>query len=190
MAETMWSKVLCLEGLWHEHEFDDRSSVLPSLEMLERLGVLDSFVYHDVATRDELRFHLQRWCEMENDFFTLYLAFHGSAGTLHLSRAESVALDELEAELSGQLDKCVVYLGSCSVMNDKAMVKRFIKATGAAAVIGYTTDVDWVESAAMDLMVLEKLSRYAKLGTALNALEKHEPSRSLRRSLGLVIARR
>jgi hypothetical protein len=181
-----WANVFCLEGLWDEEEFADRTSVLPLLEFLERSGIID-FVHRDVATRAELKWHLDRWLNQDNDFWTLYLGFHGSSGCLYLSPAESVTLDELAVDLAARLTDCVLYLGSCSVVADGRGVGSFIDQTGARAVIGYRKDVDWLQSSAMDLFVLGTLAYYARAGTALKTLENDPVTRTLRNDLGLEV---
>ncbi|MFN5987524.1 MAG: DUF6642 family protein, partial [Chitinophagaceae bacterium] len=52
----------------------------------------------------------------------------------------------------------IVYFGSCSTLKiDKRRINSFLEKTGAIAAIGYKTDIDWIQSTACDLFVLEAL---------------------------------
>lgn len=51
--------VFCFEGQWAD-DLTERGSVLPTLELLERLGSI-RFVHRDTATPQELRYFLERW---------------------------------------------------------------------------------------------------------------------------------
>ncbi len=81
-----------------------------------------------------------------------------------------VRLDEHDVPTDDQLDDPdwwsvdlagkVIYLGSCAtlhVSNDR--MEEFLDATGAAAVCGYTRNVDWFASGAFDIMLLSALAR-------------------------------
>ena len=110
----------------------------PTRSLLELLGNLSEipFVYRDISTREELKFHLGRWVGRNTykkdyalgDYGILYLGFHGSAGEIYLREdlAEKtpeggVNLEEIEKML---LDKeavydcsgAVIHFGSCSVL--------------------------------------------------------------------------
>ena len=51
--------IYCIEGLWEEHDIQDKSSVLPILDLLEKRGECD-YIYHDSATKDELELNGER----------------------------------------------------------------------------------------------------------------------------------
>ena len=53
--------IFCLEGAWATR-LDDRTSVLPTLEMLERLR-LATFIHRDVGTEEELYHYLGKWAQ-------------------------------------------------------------------------------------------------------------------------------
>jgi hypothetical protein len=95
---------------------------------------------------------------------------------------ETATLERLGEHLDGQLDECVIYFGSCSVMGtNEDDIDALLERTGASAAMGYTEDVDWVDSAAMDLIALGQLAYYEKLGNALNRLEGAKEYESLRK---------
>jgi hypothetical protein len=161
------------------------------LELLERLKRIE-FIHRDVATRAELERYLDRWISSTVDYHVIYLAFHGSASGISISDDEDgvVTLDHLGDRLADKLTGCVVHFGSCAVMKGgKERFRRFLGQTGARAITGYDDDVPWIESAALDLIVLGMLSSYRQLGTALNRLESDKEYASLRRALGFRVMR-
>lgn len=197
-----FGKVFCLEGDWHD-ALTSRASVLPMLELLERLGRIE-FVHRDIGTRAELKYYLRRWAYEDSsveDFHLLYLAFHSAedadgAKSLLISEADDgqVAFARLGRWLRGALTDVIVYLGSCSMLAESDdVITRFMEDTGAVAVIGYTTDVDWVPSAAMDLLVMDAIADCSRWKDALRELQASAPIRALRAdpALGLsIISRR
>lgn len=49
----------------------------------------------------------------------------------------------------------VFHFGSCEILQrDPSELKRFCRRTGATAIVGYTGEVDWLDAAACDLMIL------------------------------------
>lgn len=182
MATTMKKGIFCLEGAW-ERRLDDRTSVLPTLEMLERLR-LAHFVHRDVGTEEELYHYLEKWTQRGyGSFEVLYFAFHGEKGSICVGRG-TVPLDELATHLDGKAAGRVVYFGSCSVMADEHAVEEFHKKTGVKAVCGYTKYVDWVESTAFELMLLSSLVGKARIDARFNRLRTRFPD--MTQALGFV----
>ena len=79
-------------------------------------------------------------------------------------------MDELAEKLYGKAKGRIVYFGSCSVMKDRKGVERFQKLSGAKLVCGYTKEVDWTESAAFDLLILESLVCDLRIDARVNRL--------------------
>jgi hypothetical protein len=124
----------------------------------------------------ELRHYLDRWLEDPSvaDYKVLYLAFHGSPSCLHITaESEPVSLRWLASRLDAQSAKdCVIVFGSCSVMRtDRSTLDEFLRATGTRALIGYDADVDWLPSAAMELLILGTLASHSYLGMRSRRLE-------------------
>jgi hypothetical protein len=151
--------IYCIEGLWDHGNIQDQSTVLPILDLLEKRGYCN-YIYHDCATKSELEYFLDKWKNksINKKYPILYLAFHGDPGCIFLTHKEKYSLNEL-ADFLG--DKCkgkIIYFGSCSTLNiDKRKINSFLQQTGAIAAIGYRIDIDWIQSAACDLFVLEAL---------------------------------
>jgi uncharacterized protein YecE (DUF72 family) len=168
--------VFCLEGAW-ERRLDDRTSVLPSLDLLERRGHI-RYIHRDVGTEEELYHYLAKWSQRGyGSYGVLYFAFHGVKGGIKVGRG-TVPLSDLAEKLQGTAAGRVVYFGSCSVMRDRDAVADFQKESGAKAVVGYRKDVDWVESAAFDLMLLASLTGPERIDARINRVRARYPDLS------------
>lgn len=162
--------LFCIEGEYDE-EIEKRKSVLPILQVLEQQEAL-RFVHRSAHTVAEFEHHLSRWTAQCRHFDVVYLASHGSRDGLHLSDGCDVSLERL-ASLVGKAGKgAVIHFGSCAVLDrPDDDLKRFLSATGARAICGYTEEVSWLDSAAFDLALLYNLATYSRAGDALNRME-------------------
>jgi hypothetical protein len=159
-----------LEGAWHRR-LDDKTSVLPTLDMLERLKIAH-FVHRDVGTEEELYHYLTKWAQRGYGAYeVLYFAFHGVKGGITVGRG-TVTLADLANKLQGKARGRLIYFGSCSVMRDREAVEQFQLDTGAKAICGYTKDVDWVECAAFDLLVLDSLLSGQRIDARINTIRR------------------
>ena len=185
MSSYPWSGVFCLEGEWNDEKLKDRSSVLPALELLERLDLI-TFVHRDVATRAELEHYLARWTRERLPLNVLYLAFHGTPDGIAIADApdHEATLEYLGGLLAGKLKGRVVHFGACSVLRARPKkMRQFTEQTGAKVVLGYREDVDWIESMAWDMIVLSTLAHYKQLGTAVKRINQDSRYASLRKAL-------
>jgi hypothetical protein len=181
-------RVFCLEGEWEPDDPADRQSVRPLLQLLEDQGLVESF-HRDVATHEELAHYLRRWTEGSlEDYPFAYLAFHGRPGALCLNDDESdprsaISIERLGDLLKGRCGRRAIHFAACSVLDlDPEAVAAFRKRTGARAVMGYQDDIPWVESAALDLLLLSYIAKgsiqridvaVGKLLETNDALAKH-----------------
>lgn len=152
--------ILCLEGEW-DSDLRRRKSVLPVLELLERLK-LAKFIHRDVASTAEANRYLQRWNQKRYDeYMVLYIAAHGDKGRIYWSSRESSSLDELAGILSKvNTAGCYIYFGTCMTLFDDTEAMDFVKKSGAAAAMGYRRDVDWLEAAAFELVLLPSVAQH------------------------------
>ena len=91
-----------MEGQWDD-DLSDRTSVRRTLELLERLRVIQ-FIHKDVATQAELDHYLGRWTLRANAGYSVgYFAMHGTPAKLVLSRRSSVTLHHIAPELFRKL---------------------------------------------------------------------------------------
>lgn len=183
------SSIFCLEGEWGRY-VRSRETVLPLLELLDRLDEA-SFYHRDVATSEELTYYLKKLDRLStNTFPVLYLACHGEeehgeigiylgGATLSLG----VVGELLERKLAGR----ILYFGSCLVGSaSDEQIQDLARVTGARGIVGYETEVDWLESASFDLLLLPRLVRAKRMDAIFNGLLKHNSSMST--ALGLVVA--
>ena len=149
--------VFCVEGQW-EDDLTERGSVLPTLELLERLGSI-RFIHRDTATTEELHYYLDTWLSRKyQDFKVGFFALHGQPSQLCLTAKTTVELDEIAAWMSGRCAGRSLYFGSCSVLRaSDRVLKEFLHETKAAMLCGFTKAIDWVESAAFETVVLNAL---------------------------------
>lgn len=185
MARRANGGIFCLEGEW-DSDLRSRDSVEPILDLLERLRIADS-IHRDVATTEELKYFLGKWVQKRYDNYrVLYLAMHGTAGSLYLG-SDEIDLDTLEELLR---DRCVgraIYFGSCLTMRvTPERLMEFAANTGARVVVGYRKSVDWLDAAAFEVLLLDRLTSGLRSDAVFNHLSKEHGS--FAESLGLVVA--
>jgi hypothetical protein len=173
MASVPRQGVFCVEGAW-DNNLKDRSSVLPTLELLERLQIA-TYIHRDVATPEELDFYLGKWVQRQyDDYAVLYIACHGGRGEIQLGR-KAIALSALAERIGGRAAGRVIYFGSCSVMADRKAVSEFQESTKATLVCGYRKQVQWVDSAGFELILLDSLVRGTGRAGRVNRLYERLP---------------
>jgi hypothetical protein len=151
--------VFCLESFWHQRLDGDRLSVRPLLELLHASRGT-KFIHLTCNTIDELRFNLKQHRRYRS-FGVLYLAFHGLRGRLILADGNELPVEDLTEMARGRLDGCLVHFGSCWTALDDDQLYNFLIQTGAGLVTGYTKSVDWINSAAMDMLILDWAREYS-----------------------------
>ena len=180
--------IFCLEGAWDQNrDLTNRLSVEQQLRMFEGAGICQ-VIHRDVATRPEFEHYLKEWLKRKYTPYPLgYLAFHGSRGALSIGGTD-VTLEELTDIIGlGRARDRILYFGSCSTMAaPEADLRAFCHKTGAKAIVGYTRQVGWMESAAFDCLLVPKLLTAISVKPVFTSLEKDYPS--FVRRLGLRIA--
>ena len=178
-AAIKLDRILCLEeSVWDERQgLTDQTSVLPTLELLQRMGTIEEFVHRHAIGSTEFENYLSwrtRGRRMRT-YGTIYLAFHGSRKGMAAGET-MYSLDQL-ASLIGELPNGVVHLGSCSVLTGREeAAQRFLRETGARLVSGYQRDVEWLDSAALDTAWLGYVASYVRLGDAHRQFRKRYAS--------------
>lgn len=154
--------IYCLEGDWYG-DHNRSATVRPMLELLGQSarGRVE-FVHRHVATREELAHHLRRWRRSPR-FRVLYLAFHGAPGRIFLGHrhrsSDAVSLDDLAEMLGTGLRDRLIHVGACSTLAiDRRLVRRFLRQTGAAAVTGFASDLNWFRSTVYEFLVLAMIA--------------------------------
>ncbi|MFD6752503.1 MULTISPECIES: DUF6642 family protein [Micromonospora] len=149
--------VFCVEGEW-QRDLRNRWSVLPTLEMLQRLDSL-KYIHKSAVTRDQLKHYLDQWSMHRYASYEVgFFALHGAPSELWLSDSQSTSLGEVAGWVAGRWKGKRIYIGACSVLRGSdRQLSDFLKRTGASMVCGFTRQVDWIESAAFEMIILERL---------------------------------
>lgn len=163
--------IFCLEGLW-DNDLKRKSTVAPILSMLEVNGGV-RFIHQDVATVPELEYYLESWKQARyRGYPILYLAFHGDSETLLIGKHE-YTIDKLAEILNGSCKNSIVLLASCNTLKtDRRNIKRFLRKTGALAICGYKSRVNWMLAAAFELLVLSAFQETEFSGRGVGAIER------------------
>lgn len=162
--------VFCIEGQW-ERDMTSRGSVLPTLELLERIQSI-RYIHKDVATAQELMYYLDRWTLKQYDDYKVgFFALHGEPERLllteHNHHDNSVELDEVGEALAGHCKNRRIFFGSCAVLKaPERALTDFLDRTGASLICGYTKVVDWVEAAAFETVLLDRLVNGRRVDSA------------------------
>lgn len=181
MGTSKSKGVFCLEGDW-ELDLRSKRSVQPVLQLLEHSGFPTvPSIRRDVGTVEELDHYLAKWHQSRyGKYPILYLAFHGDPGMLYVSGARTtVDLDWLEDRLQGRCKKSVIHFGSCATLDVHGhRLNRFLDRTGALAVCGYKAEVDWMTSAAFEILMIRAFQEFSMTRQGMAAV-----SRSIHRDL-------
>lgn len=149
--------IFCLEGDWSYDLRQSTSSIRSLVELMRASGQVQA-VYRDVGTVEEFEHYCRLWTRQKRyvDYTVGWFAMHGERGSIAIGR-RSLSLDELADDLLGR-GSCVgksIYFGARStVAVDAEDLERFREKVGARVVCGYTEDVDWMEAAAFELLLM------------------------------------
>ena len=162
-------KLVCLETYWSDHgaRAFRSESVQPFFEGLAiQLDPPLRIAHRFVESPTQLVAYTRRnsgllWSDPEVfDAPVYYLSFHGSPGTVRTALARLGPARLCRAfEGWGSAYDNLVYFSACSVLagaSGRRFSERFLDRSGCRAIIGYTTDVDWMESMLTDLLFLRR----------------------------------
>lgn len=166
--------IFCIEGEWGNSLHDERS-VRPLLDVVHRQEDVD-FLHRRVSTIEEFEALVARWQQRQYSRYKVgYFAFHGSPGVIWIGR-KRIDLERLGELMAGKAHGKTLYFGSCkTVQVPNSRLDEFKRITGARVVAGFTRNVDWLESAAFDLLALNAFTKFARIDGARNSLERSYP---------------
>ena len=157
-------KIFCLETEWVQsvHCLKNRSSALSLLDFLQNSDKRISFLFRNVATKDDFRFYINHlYYEAYKSYDTVYLCFHGSESSIALASGDEIDIMDFAKENQGIFEGKNVHFGCCSTLNigeDKA--KEFKRLTKARMITGYKKDVDFIESFVFELWFLNVIANH------------------------------
>jgi len=104
------------------------------------------------------------------------------------NRSHRRVTDELADLLEGRCEGRVMYFGSCATLAVHGQsLNRFLRRTGALAVVGYRDDIDVMESMALEVLLLGTLQYHPLTRAGLREWEAElrDRARGLAKHLGL-----
>ena len=151
------TNIACLESLWNS-DIENRLSVVPILDLVSRVNGT-RYTYLTCNTREELAYNLGKLGKGRG-YRLLYLSLHGKPGELVLDGGRT-DLESLAQMMGTRFAGWAVHFGSCSTISvPPARLRRFMAATRVTVVLGYQTDVNWIASAALDLLLFDWFQYY------------------------------
>ena len=171
IAKNLTKHVFCLEGDWNL-DLRNKSSISAALEFLQtNCGV--KYIHKNCGTKENLQYYLKLWKQKRyTDYTICYLAFHGIPETIKVGK-EEVNLDELAQMLNGSCRNKIIHFGSCNTLDtDERNIRRFLETTQALCVCGFKTDIDYLESSAFDMLLIEHLQQYKDISRVHYTLRK------------------
>jgi hypothetical protein len=149
----------------------------PSVRHLLRIGADVAgirFVHLTCNTGEEFDYNL-RLLQGLRGFGVLYLSFHGAPGRIELA-TEALELEDLARRMGRGFKGWVLHLGACKTMRVPVeRLEAFVASTGVALVLGYRMDVDWLESASTELLLLAQLQQYVDMRSMwASSYKKHQ----------------
>ena len=155
--------VVALEGYLSD-DAEHRLSMGPLLEFL-KLRDKTRYVTLTSASVEEFRFSLEVAKTVRKGGI-LFLSFHGFRGGIHLT-TQKVTMEEISSWLGpkfGKRKNWIIFFHSCTTVNiPKERIQEFMANTGIQAVIGFKRRVDFVDAAAIDLLLLDWLQFYVNV---------------------------
>ena len=154
-------RIYCIEGHWTDEKKEVEPSVEPILMMLQKYGSWN-YARRDCATREELQFWLTHEWTRCRPGSVLYIASHGSAGSISLAYKNDVNIEELADWLSkGACKDKWVHFSGCETFagnTGEEAVWKFMNSTKASCVTGYSKTAGWMEmknqpAAALELIL-------------------------------------
>ena len=155
-SKTYIKPIACIESFW-TIDVENRLSVSPILELLRKRYGIRSVIL-TCSTLDELRFNLEIVKQMKGGI--LYLAFHGYPGGIRLPEV-AVEMEGIADLMGKRFKNWIVFFDSCTTLRVKEeRIKKFIAETGITMLVGFKNRVEWLDGAAVDLLVLERIQFY------------------------------
>ncbi len=158
-------KLVCLESYWTNQLFIEKT-VKPFLDGLNPLLRNSLAIAHrHIESMAGLKFYTQYpegllWKDpLSWDTPLFYLAFHGRPGTIGtvLDAVGPNLLCEAFEGYGGY--KTIIYFGACSVFKGqkgRKFADDFLQSSKVNAIVGYTEDVDWMDSMIIDMLFIQR----------------------------------
>jgi len=166
--------IFAIEGEW-TNRLTDKETIKSSLTFLEEIYGI-KHIFRKVNTFSSLLDYLHQGTKPSyKNYGIIVLAFHGSNKGIELE-GQDISLTELANKCEGVLEDKLIHFSSCAILKDDDDIKYFKKVTGAKKMMGYSRNIDFLESTLFDIALLQKLNEYDKAGNVDNYLQNNYPS--------------
>ncbi len=149
--------IACLESLWDRQTENTRLNLFPMLELISKTQNA-RFSHLNCNTKGEFIYNLKLLCK--KNYSILYLGFHGSSGVIHLHDKTQINFTELAEMMKDNFSDWIVHFSSCSVFRKKKDLAQFVEDTNVILATGYTRNINWIESSALELILFQAIQRY------------------------------
>lgn len=184
-TKSYTKNIACLESLWNT-DLEDRWSVRPILDVIANTYDL-KLAHLSCNTEPEFTYNL-RMLGKRRSYGILYLAFHGAPGEIYLADETYLTLEALQETMASRFTDWIIHFGCCSTIRvSSERLEAFVAATQVSMIIGYTKDVDWIESSAVDLLIFQALQQYVDLHACWRHLQKVYPDLVARTGLTVMV---
>lgn len=151
--------ILAVEGEW-TNRLDDKETVKSTLTFLFEVYGVD-YIFRKANTLGSLVSYLDKGTkDSYKKYGIILIAFHGTEKGIELDNDKLVSLNKLAKKCEGFFDNKLVHFSSCAVAKDLFGLKNFKALTGAKKVMGYSKNVDFLESTLFDIALLQKLNEF------------------------------
>ena len=154
--------IFCVESDW-EGSARKQSSILPMLECINGVYPDVKYIFRTANTEEELKYCLGKFKQVnlsDKDFCVFLFSSHGTPGKIRFGKKD-ISLSELGLIVKKVDDELfrnhVVHFDSCSVSKNCEEVQDFMRQTGAGWVTGFSSEVDFIESLAFEMIYLDYL---------------------------------
>jgi hypothetical protein len=149
--------LILMESYWTT-DIENRLSISPLFELVSKVngsrviklmsGTIEEFIFNIDLIKNKRGFKI------------LFLGFHGVKGKIILPNLK-LDLETLAKIMGKGFRNDAIILSSCKVLDiERERVNDFISATDVMMVIGYKKAVNFMQSLALDLLVLDSLNHY------------------------------
>lgn len=152
--------IFAIEGEW-TNRLTDKETIKSSLSFLDEVYGI-KHIFRKVNTFNSLVDYLDQGTKASyKNYGIIVLAFHGSKKGIELE-GKDISLTKLANKCGGIFEGKLVHFSSCAILKDMEDIEYFKKVTGAKKVMGYSENIDFLESTLFDIALLQKLNEFAQ----------------------------
>jgi hypothetical protein len=166
-SQAVATKLVCLESYWNQELLTTKSVkgffeslatlIQPRLQLAHRFVESERGLSYYASYPDGVLWKLPEFWATP----IYYLAFHGEPGSVKsvLDRIGAATLLDAFRDYGKCGYNNLVYFAACNVLGGpegERFARDFLAASGCHAIIGYTTNIDWMQSLVTDMLFLQR----------------------------------